>query len=165
MMGIVGNLRQSVENQFDNTPGGGIFDPSESTRELAEATEGDVGSDNQFDDTAIDNQFDDDPGGGIFDPSESTRELAEATEGDVGPDNQFDNTAVDNQFDDEPGGGFADTATDSAADAAAEARDVAFNIGPDWLDEAAIVGVVVLTLGALLWLARPLLGIAEGVSS
>lgn len=123
-MGVVGDLRQSVENQFDNTPGGGIFDPSE-----------------------------------------STRELAEATEGDVGPDNQFDNTAVDNQFDDEPGGGFADTATDAAADTASNVRDVAFNIGPDWLDEVAIVGVVVVALGALLWLARPLLGIAEGVSS
>ena len=35
------------------------------------------------------------------------------------------------------------------------------NIGPDWLDEATIVVVLVL-LGAGLWLARPLLTIVAG---
>jgi len=35
------------------------------------------------------------------------------------------------------------------------------NAGPEWLDEAAVVVLVVVVIGALLWLVRPLLGIAE----
>lgn len=108
-------------------------------------------------DESIGRQFDDTEGGGLIDgfqsfnragTSQSTRDLAEATKGDVGPNNQFDNTAIDNQFDDTPGGGVADTATDTV-----------LNIGPDWLDEAATIGVVVLIVGVLLYLARPLLEI------
>lgn len=112
--------------------------------------------------TGWENQFDDEPGGGLFDPGEGTYELDEATQGDVGPDNPFDGTVIDNQFDDDPGGGFTDG--DTYREAASEARDIAFNIGPDWLDEAALIVLPLILVGAVLWLARPLLTVLAGVS-
>jgi hypothetical protein len=102
------------------------------------------------------NQWDDTPGGGLFDPSESTEQLDEAIAGDADEDNPYQDTIADDigdQFDDTPGGGPVD-----------EAREWAFNLGPDWLDEATIGVVIVVAIGALLWLARPLLTIASGVA-
>jgi len=40
--------------------------------------------------------------------------------------------------------------------------DTVLNLGPDWLDEAFIILLVLVVMGVVLYLTRPLLGIIEG---
>lgn len=101
-------------------------------------------------------QFDDTEGGGIFDPPESQYQLNAALSGNADESNPYSDTLagdIGRQFDDKPGGGVAD-----------QAADRALNLGPDWLDEAVIIGLVTVVIGVLLFLARPLLTIIAGVT-
>jgi len=90
--------------------------------------------------------------------------------------------AARRQFDNEPGGGFIDgyqeyatgvysPATNAASETAENAAesvsntvDNASDVLPDWLPIAGGVILVVVTLGALLFLARPLLMTASNVT-
>jgi len=58
----------------------------------------------------------------------------------------------------------ADSVAADAADAATDAAERARNIGPDWLDELVTVGLAVVVVGVVLFLARPLLTIVAGVT-
>lgn len=55
------------------------------------------------------------------------------------------------------------TDPEAIRDAVEDAVETGRNLGPDWLDEATGVAVVLLVVGAILWLARPLLTIGAEV--
>jgi len=65
--------------------------------------------------------------------------------------------------DDSAGTGAYDPTTTGTNDFG-DVLDAARNLGPDWLDEVTVVAVVLLVIGALLWLARPILSIIAGVA-
>ncbi|GAB3315277.1 hypothetical protein [Haloplanus salinarum] len=116
-------------------------------------------------DRALYRQFDDVPGGGIADPDTYLPGSSPGGETDVPEDPSWDDESIADtfgaevfapigrQFDDEPGGGVIDIIVDRTT-----------SVGPSWLDEATIVVVVLVVLGAGLWLARPLLTIVAGVA-
>jgi hypothetical protein len=54
--------------------------------------------------------------------------------------------------------------TGAGSDTINTVSDTVLNIGPDWLDEAVIIGLVTVVIGVLLFLARPLLTIIAGVT-
>ncbi|WP_251329576.1 hypothetical protein [Haloplanus pelagicus] len=118
-------------------------------------------------DRAIYRQFDDVPGGGFSDVGtylpgqQSPGESVDVPEDPSWSDPALDDDAasdffgpIGRQFDDEPGGGFADVIIDRST-----------SIGPAWLDEATILLVVVIVIGAGLWLLRPVLEIVAGVTA
>jgi len=102
----------------------------------------------------IEKQFDDTEGGGLFDPPEDQYQLDAALSGNADESNPYSDTLagdIGRQFDNKPGGGVAD-----------QAANKALNLGPDWLDEAFIILLVLVVMGVVLYLTRPLLGIIEG---
>lgn len=71
---------------------------------------------------------------------------------------QDDITEPDWNGDGSPGGALADNP------ALNNAENALRNLGPSWLDEATALAIPVLLIGALLWLARPLLEIGANVT-
>jgi len=88
------------------------------------------------------------------------------TSGGMGTDPDYGEDGTVPTADDSAGTGVYDPTTtgdNTLGEVLGDILDAARNLGPDWLDEATIVVVVLAVLAAGLWLARPLLSIGAGV--
>lgn len=132
---VAGSVDESYARQFDDTRGGGFADEAgaflDPSRRASEQTEQDVG-------TYV--EYTTGSGANVANPASLYNLFDRNPYGNV-------DESVGRQFDTTPGGGTVDEAGRVAGEAAEGARDVAFNVGPDWLDEAA------LGVGGLLGLA------------
>lgn len=138
---LAGSTDEAFARQFDDEEGGGIIEgisPEQAT---------DI---NPFDESIVDE---------VFGGTTSAERDGDPHAGQTGlVEDTLD--SIPRQFDDTAGGGFADELLEQAGDAVDEAR----NVGPEWLDELSVLVVVLLVVGAALWLVRPLLELGTAVA-